>query len=477
MYPASVQEAAGATYFLCRRGGQKLVGCVGAGEAHGQPAGQIGEMPVVLGPMDNANATVMRRLFGWTAPRPIGMRTSIGLGDRLGLATPGHIRAVRGLDLGAVLAQQSIREMTRARRTPQDVIDDATWGVVQEGFYKGAGGGFGADADHVRTPQDLAATVPAGFCMFTLDLIDHVEASADTMDAATLGPRFDSLPFDRLSTTAAGLLARYSDRTLPLAGEGEPLRLDRLTLVRAAVKYGGAVAHAAAMHRRLQSLTGSFELELSVDESGSPTSPAEHYFIAAELRRLGVPFVSLAPRFVGRFEKGVDYIGELAAFTASLAAHVRVMRTLGPYKLSIHSGSDKFSIYPIIAELAGGLVHLKTAGTSYLEALRAVAVTQPELFRQVLECARRSYDLDRASYHVSADVARVPPPETLADEQLPALLNDFHARQMLHVTFGSVLAELGQPLRDTLDAHEDLHYRLIETHIRRHAIGILGRSQ
>ena len=111
-----------------------------------------------------------------------------------------------------------------------------------------------------------------------------------------------------------------------------------------------------------------------MDETEEPTSPAEHVYIASELRRLGVKWVSFAPRFVGRFEKGVDYIGDVQAFKDNLAIHAAIARQFGPYKLSLHSGSDKFSIYSIFMEETRGLAHLKTAGTSYLEALRTIAV-------------------------------------------------------------------------------------------------------
>ncbi len=148
-----------------------------------------------------------------------------------------------------------------------------------------------------------------------------------------------------------------------------------MTLARAAAKYGRAIAHSATMYRHLAVAMGgrAYELEVSVDETETPTSPLEHFFVANELRRLGVQWVSLAPRYIGQFEKGVDYIGDLEAFDVELAKHAAIARVLGPYKLSIHSGSDKFSVYPIFARHAGELVHLKTAGTSYLEALRAIA--------------------------------------------------------------------------------------------------------
>jgi len=211
-----------------------------------------------------------------------------------------------------------------------------------------------------------------------------------------------------------------------------------------------------------------FELEVSVDETETPTSPLEHLFIASELRRLGVRWVSLAPRFVGRFEKGVDYIGDLGEFEAEFARHAAIARALGPYKLSLHSGSDKFSIYPIIARHAGELLHVKTAGTSYLEALRAVAAVDPDLFREILSFARVRYNEDKATYHVSADLDKVPLPETLSDEELAGVLDAFDGRQVLHVTFGSVLDRFGERLKEVLAEHEEAYYAALEAHFVKH---------
>jgi len=411
----------------------------------------------------------------WTAPRCLGLATSVGLGDRLGLATPGHIRAVRGTGLAAVLAQQSIREMTRTRRSPDDVMDAATWGVLQEGFADG----FGSDADHLQEPLDIDATVAAGFTQFTIDPGRHVENQADEFHVDMLADYYRKLDFEALRTTPADLQAGYVGRTIPLAG-GPPVDFDEIGFLRAAVKYGNAVAQTARMWEHLgQVARGAFELEVSVDETDSPTSVAEHYFFANELRRLGVRWVALAPRFVGRFEKGVDYIGDLGAFRDSFARHVAVMRTLGPYKISIHSGSDKFRIYPVVAELAGGLVHLKTAGTSYLEALRAIAASDPGLFREILDFARGRYDEDKATYHVSADVAKVPAARTLRGDELPGLLDQFDARQVLHVTFGSVLtAEEGRRFRKRLYTallhDEEAHYAALAGHLGKHVAPLAG---
>ena len=127
--------------------------------------------------------------------------------------------------------------------------------------------------------------------------------------------------------------------------------------------------------------------------------------------------MSLAPRFVGRFEKGVDYIGDLGELEKDVAAHAALARHFGPYKLSLHSGSDKFSVYPIAARLAKGLVHLKTAGTSYLEALRTAAAVDPAFFRAIYAFARERYDTDKASYHVSAELGKAPAREGRARER------------------------------------------------------------
>jgi hypothetical protein len=482
IYDASLTPVGEATWFLARRNDrndEKVIGIVGAGcetLSGCEELARIDGQCVCVGPADHANAEAVRRALPWTQPTCLGLATSVGLGDRLGLATPGHVRAVRGTGLRPILAQQSIREMARTHRTPEQVMDAATWGALQEGWRDG----FGSDADHLQKPEDIDVTVAAGFTMFTIDPGLHVVNEADELDPAALGERFEQLDFETLETSADEFRARYASRRFDLHG-GPTIEMDDEAFLRAAVKYGGAIAHTVKMFRHLLAKAESvFELEVSVDETESPTSVAEHYLFASELKRLGVEWVSLAPRFIGRFEKGVDYIGDVDAFRASFADHVAVMRTLGPYKMSIHSGSDKFSIYPIVAELTGGMVHLKTAGTSYLEALRAVAAIEPDLLREILAFARERYEQDKKTYHVSADVAKVPAPDTVPDEQLSALLDQFDTRQAFHVTFGSVLtAEDGARFRDriyeALEGREQTHYAALEAHLGRHVAPFAGR--
>jgi tagaturonate epimerase len=388
---------------------------------------------LLLGPISPRNAAALRDQLPWLKPRPLGLRTSAGLGDRLGLATPGHVRAIRAAgSIAPIFAQQSIREMTRTGRTPQQVMDDATWGIFQEGWQRG----MGADADHLKTTVDIDSCAATGFTFFTIDPGEHVNNTAETATLSDLRNAVAQLPPDQ-QPAATGLLNKDFDL------EGHHIHFDEHTLLKAMVKYGRAVTHVARLYQHLISVAdpACCELEVSVDETEQPTSHAEHVFIASELKRLGVRWVSLAPRYIGRFEKGVDYIGDVPAFEQDIAVHAAIARQFGPYKLSLHSGSDKFSIYPAAMRQTRGLVHLKTAGTSYLEALRTIAALDTPFFRKIYTFARERYDTDKASYHVSAEVSRTPAPEDLSDAELPRLLEQFDAREVLHVTFGSVLTE------------------------------------
>lgn len=482
VYPRSVQPCGQGVVFLLRRESQPVLGYWGPAEP---PAGLV-LSPVAargsdlegrlwLGETSHANATVIRRLLPWAAPVTGGLALSAGLGDRLGVATPGHVRAIRAAGgIFPIYAQQSIREMERTQRTPDDVMDDATWGVLQEGWTQG----YGADADHLKSAADIDLCAAAGFVFYTLDPREHVDPLADTDDPAVLQTKYAALPWEQLEATPEENQHRYAGLQVTL-DTGLRLQIDAEQALRAACKYGRAVAHLTSLSRHLSVVMGErpYELEISVDETDTPTTTQEHYYIASELKRLGVRWISLAPRYVGRFEKGVDYIGDLAEFEREFARHVAVAQTLGPYKLSLHSGSDKFSIYPIAARHAGHLVHLKTAGTSYLEALRAVAQVEPSLFRRVLSYAVEHYDTERVSYHVSADMGQLPDWHALPDEALPALLDDFHARQALHVTFGLVLtsrSDDGYLFRDAvysvLRNDEEAHYEALSTHFARHLI-------
>ncbi|MBC7260958.1 MAG: hypothetical protein H5T63_03005, partial [Chloroflexi bacterium] len=153
-----------------------------------------------------------------------------------------------------------------------------------------------------------------------------------------------------------------------------------------------------------------------------------------------------------------------------------IAQALGPYKLSLHSGSDKLSVYPIFAQCVGKLSHIKTAGTSYLEALRTIAGIAPALFREILLFARQRYETDKATYHVSADVERVPNADQLSDAELASVLDLFDGRQVLHVTFGSVLTEKNTDgtyrfrdrLQEVLQNNEERYFAVLQAHFVQH---------
>lgn len=378
----------------------------------------------------------------------LNLSPSFGFGDRLGLATPGHIAAVRGTKLAPIFAQQSVRENARTGRTPQQVMDDAKRAVDAAGWDAP----WGADADHLKTVDDIPPFVEAGYTFYTIDPGEHVDNAADSDPVATLQQKVAAMNWDELS---ALYLNDNANQTWG-AFETE-------TLLRAAVKYGAAIQHASTMFNCLSELKDSFDFEVSVDETDSPTTPLEHYFIANELTRRGVRFCSLAPRFIGRFEKGVDYIGDLDALDAELAKHAAVTAHFGTYKLSLHSGSDKFSVYPLIANHWGDRIHVKTAGTSYLEALRVFANLEPDLFLKIYALGRERYEIDKKTYHVSAQLDRLPD-----TDDLPSLLNDFHAREVLHVTFGSALTKFGADINALLVKHEKAYYHALKTHFEKH---------
>ncbi|HEY2953420.1 MAG TPA: tagaturonate epimerase family protein, partial [Verrucomicrobiae bacterium] len=184
------------------------------------------------------------------------------------------------------------------------------------------------------------------------------------------------------------------------------------------------------------------------------------------------------PRFIGEFEKGIDYRGDFKQFERQLTEHVAVARFCGPYKISVHSGSDKFSAYPIVGRVCGDLLHVKTAGTSYLEALRVVARTAPKLFAEIAAYCRGRFDTDRQSYHISATPQQI--------EALPAFvggveheslyLDQVAGRQLLHVTFGSVLTQgvdtKGRRFKDgileQLVQQAALHLEFLDQHFTKH---------
>jgi hypothetical protein len=216
------------------------------------------------------------------------------------------------------------------------------------------------------------------------------------------------------------------------------------------------------------------DFEISIDETETPTTPAQHFFVASELLRRGVAFKTVAPRFCGEFQKGVDYIGDTARFEKELEVHAAIADHFG-YKLSIHSGSDKFSIFRAIGRCTRGRFHVKTAGTSWLVAMQVVAETDAPLYREIHKFALNRFEDARRYYHVTTDVAKIPDVDALRDDELAGLFRLNDARQLIHLTNGFILTERdggGYLFRDRLrrlwDDKRELYAERLREHIGRH---------
>lgn len=416
------------------------------------------------------NAALLRELFPYTAPRSLAEeRCTFGTGDRLGVATPGHIMAIEPFDAVPVLAQQSRRELALCGgRTFLDVIDCATWGVFERHFTRG----FGADGDHVKNAEEVESALAQGATMITLDASEHIDNDVLGLSAGQVRDRYLELP----PRVRKPYEKRYLDRRWDVrdaTGGRHTIEFDDERLARSVLIYHRMIEFASEVFRSLLHHR-SVDFEVSIDETLTSTDPGAHFLIANELAQSGVAVWSMAPRFCGEFQKGIDYIGDVGQFEAEFAVHAAIADKFG-YKLSIHSGSDKFTVFPIIGKYTDGRLHHKTAGTSWLEAMRLVATKEPTLFREMYAYALEHFDETRPYYHVNAEPEYCPAPGKLADADLPTLLDQDDPRQVIHTTYGVLLQARGAQgflFRDrfyaVLDRYESEHYALLARHIGRH---------
>ena len=422
-------------------------------------------------PLTVENSKVIRSLFDYTNPKPHkGHHITIGLGDRLGLASAGHIRLVRGFDVFPVLAQQSMRELNLTGRTYDDVIAAAVWAVFRENYTKG----YGADGDHLKTSGEVKHALDCGCTMITLDCSEHIRNDYASERQSAVDASYTALPSELTSSYEA----TYLGKAFPIGGDIEIMFEDsefrRIVLV-----YRAAVDHAVSIFEELIKQTQT-DFEVSIDETLSVTTPQAHFFVANELIRRGVVCASIAPRFIGEFQKGIDYIGEVSEFERAFDAHAKIAAHFG-YKVSVHSGSDKFSIFPAVGRLTGGRFHIKTAGTNWLEALRVIAAKEPKLYREIHTFALENLPEARKYYTITDDISDIADIESVSDAALPDYLNHNSARQALHITYGLILQAKtpdGSPLfrsriYSALHKHEAEYFTALEQHIGKH-LGALG---
>ena len=387
---------------------------------------------------------------------------SIGVGDRFARQAKPQLQACRMADeLGVEVIpvwNKSNREHTIIGSTPASTRAAADEAVSTLGWNKP----YYVDADHINL-QTLDRFVEA--CdFFTLDVADLIGRSCE---AAAWQAFVEAHP---------ELLGE-----LAIPGVARPFRIDRDFLVQVAKKYLAAVQEAGRIYRRIEERKGKgqFITEVSMDETDSPQIPAELLIILVAAADAGIPIQTIAPKFTGRFDKGVDYVGDLAKFSqefsddvAVIAFAVRQYGLPGNLKLSVHSGSDKFSLYgPIrrVLEKFNAGVHLKTAGTTWLEELIGLAEAGGaglDLAKEIYAEAYAQREDLCAPYAAVVNIApdQLPAPGMVArwsaeqfvsalrhDSQCPAYNPSF--RQLLHVGF-KVAARMGVRYLDLVSAME-----------------------
>jgi hypothetical protein len=411
---------------------------------------------------------LIRKSLPFTAPSSLaGTEATIGLGDRLGIAGPGHIRMIRRHGTAPVLAQQSIRETNLTNRTYEDVLDSSTWSVFQEGYSEP----WGADGDHIKTEEWVRKILKIGFTMITADVSDHLKNETNVMTETEILNEYKGQD----KHYRKRIEKQYLRVELAL-DTGESITFSSLELARVSLTYKEAIEHAERLYNVGVQEKGEdgFDFELSVDESSTPTSPQAHLFIAMEIGEANIKVSSIAPRFVGEFQKGIDYTGDLDAFKSSFRTHAALARHFG-HKISVHSGSDKFAVFPAIGELSRGRFHIKTSGTNWLEAVKVIARKDPGFYRELHRKALLAFDRATKYYYVSTNIKNVPDLSTLGDEQLPELFNNPDARQLIHITYGEILSNplFKERFFYSMQKHIEEYWKSLEAHVGRH-LDLLG---
>ncbi len=412
--------------------------------------------------LNHEHSLKLQKLFPFTAPISLrDKKTTFGCGDRLGLATPGHIRAAMKFDLYPVLAQQSIRELDLTQRNYAQVTSDVTFLVFQEGFERG----YGADGDHLKTMEDIKRALKAGMPMITLDLTNHLNIDAMFWDKDKVEKKFEYINAEERNR----ILKSYADRSFNI-GDYDII-ISSLETKRCALVYRDALNFAQKVDKYLKkNRKNNYDLEISIDETITATIPSHHIFIIKEIIHRNITINSLAPKFIGDFQKAIDYIGDIEEFEKDFKIHCKIAKNYGNYKISIHSGSDKFSVYPIIGKYTASRFHLKTAGTSWLEALKCIAKCNPTLYRKIHKKAFQYFQVALKYYHITADISKIQNIDEVKDDDLINFFEKDESRQLLHITYGGILndPEIKEEFFDSLSEFEEVHYELVKNHISKH---------
>jgi tagaturonate epimerase len=388
---------------------------------------------------------------------------SLGMGDRFARQGRAQLQAVvQARELGIELTpvwNKSNREHTIVKSEPGSVRREAEAAVAALGWT----GAYRVDADHINLTNVDRFLEASDF--YTIDVADY---TGKAVEGGEIGKFVDDC-------------GKYLG-ALAVPGLATPLTVDTATVEKAAHKFLGAMQEAGRIYRHIAKRKGDdFIAEVSVDETDEPQTPVELLLILLMLARAKLPCQTIAPKFTGRFNKGVDYVGDLAQFEKEFDEDLCVVRYAiqefglpATLKLSVHSGSDKFSLYPVINRLLkkhGMGVHVKTAGTTWLEEIIGLAEAGDEglkIAREIYAAAHGRFDELVKPYApvVDIDPTRLPSPATVkgwSSEQFQAALRhdlsnpeyNHHFRQLLHVSF-KIAAEMDARYTDALAANETI---------------------
>lgn len=398
---------------------------------------------------------------------------SFGIGDRFARQGEAQLKAIikakeQGINLVPVW-NKSNREHQIIHSFPSDTrreADEAVQRLQWEDPYY-------VDADHINLKTVDPFVDHSNF--FTLDVADYIggEVSREEVEA-----------FLALAAPYVG--------TLEIPGIPDPFTVTREGLERIARNFLGAVREAASIFNHIADKKGSgqFIPEVSMDEVEAPQTPEELFFILMMIKQYGIPAQTIAPKFTGRFNKGVDYVGDVAQFRQEFEQDLLVIdfavQTFGlpeNLKLSVHSGSDKFTIYPVMGELIRRYdkgIHIKTAGTTWLEEVIGLAMAGGEALQMSKAIYARAYERQEElcgpyAAVIDIDPASLPTPEDVNQWEGERFANtlrhipghpDYHQgfRQLIHVGY-KVAAEMGDAFLAMLSQHSDVVGEQVMTNI------------
>lgn len=378
---------------------------------------------------------------------------SFGTGDRLGMATAAQLDALKKFNVFPILAQQSPRELVKTNRDFKDVLLKVVLGVLETGYI----GHYGADADHIKDEKYLLEGIDAGYTMYTLDLSEQL---FDVSGATSSEIKEKA---ETLSDVSRKIVEDFSGKSLNVGFGGHLVSEDEL--LKSAVAYEAAMKFVEKVNDILKEKLNDFDLEISIDEGGKVTTLEDHLFVAEYLHRNGIDFFSIAPKFPGEFEKAIDYVGDVNEFERELKKHYDLTKLIGGYKLSLHSGSDKFSIYKAFSQTTEKNFHIKTSGTSWLQAVNLIYKSDKEFYRELYKIALSNLEESKKSYKVLIkkddfkDEPELDNPEFMIRPEI---------KQLFHISFGVLLDLKGKEIKDMLYDYEEEHYKMVSDNIENH---------